>query len=494
MASIFSQLSILVPRVRRLANSAFSTLQVGMACARASRPVEPARLRMPTTTVAYRTTVCLIWGLALWHSWECRGLFVDGSAFLVQIARREWFFDFYNPRLYAMVLGQAPIMTAIFLGVTDLHLLARLLSLGLFALPTALYHLALVRVKDNPVLLAAVIAAIAVVFMTTSFFIVGEYNTAYAIAVLVAVRLVTAERLTVVDGLFLAVIGGLAIRTYEVMIYLGPLLSVMVLWAIWRAPSRPWLPTTLHLLAIVGFIAGMFVAIGSLTRPYSVEHLDETIQTATNFWQNMQFDLAVAAALVVVAWGLVRPRDLMRGKPYYWAAVCLVILALSPLLVLSDTLVRPLAKSQYVARTVAGLVIASIVVFIWAYGTKLRSKLTALAVLSTAEASRRFLTFGLVLLLAVLPSDIFLTRSWVSYLDTVRAMVRNHEGVIAFEDSPLALHPYDLLVEAWILPSQSLALRAKRGDGIIAPPKDFNAWQPFPPADPYPLGKYVWRD
>ena len=55
-------------------------------------------------------------------------------------------------------------------------------------------------------LLAAVIAAIAVVFMTTSFFIVGEYNTAYAIAILVAVRLATAERLTVLDGLFLAVI------------------------------------------------------------------------------------------------------------------------------------------------------------------------------------------------------------------------------------------------------------------------------------------------
>ena len=184
-------------------------------------------------------------------------------------------------------------MTAVFLGVTDLHLLARLLSFGLFALPTALYHLALVRVKDDAVLLAAVIAAIAMVFMTTSFFIVGEYNTAYAIAILVAVRLATAERLTVVDGLVLAVIGGLAIRTYEAMIYLGPLLSLMVLWAIWRAPARPWLPTLLHLLAIVGFIAGMFVAIGSLTRPYSVEHLDETIETATNFWQNMQFDLAV---------------------------------------------------------------------------------------------------------------------------------------------------------------------------------------------------------
>jgi len=446
------------------------------------------------TKVAYRTTVCLIWGLALWHSWESRGLFVDGSAFLVQIARREWFFDFYAPRLYAMVVGQAPIMTAIFLGVTDLHLLARLLSLGLFALPTVLYHLALARVKDDAVLLAAVIAAIGVVFMTTSFFIVGEYNTAYAIAILVAVRLATARQLTWVDGLFLAVIGFLAIRTYEAMLYLGPLLSAMVLWAIWRAPSRPWLPTTLHLVSIAGFIAGMFVAIGSLTRPYSVEHLDETIETATNFWQNMQFDLVVAAALVVVAWALLRPRDLALAKPYRWAAVCLVILALSPLLMLGDVVVRPLAKSQYVARTAAGLIIASIVVFIWAYASNLRGKLPAFVVLGTPEAARRFLIFALLILLAVLPSDISLTQSWVSYLDAMRTTVRDHDGVIAFEDSPLSRHPYDLLVEAWILPSQSLALRAKRGDGIIAPPRDFGAWQPFPPAQPYPLGKYIWRD
>jgi hypothetical protein len=393
-----------------------------------------------------------------------------------------------------MVVGQAPIMTAIFLGVTDLHLLARLLSLGLFALPTVLYHLALARVKDDAVLLAAVIAAIAVVFMTTSFFIVGEYNTAYAIAILVAVRLATARQLTWVDGLFLAVIGFLAIRTYEAMLYLGPLLSAMVLWAIWRAPSRPWLPTTLHLVSIAGFIAGMFVAIGSLTRPYSVEHLDETIETARNFWQNMQFDLVVAAALVVVVWALLRPRDLALAKPYRWAAVCLVILALSPLLMLGDVVVRPLAKSQYVARTAAGLIIASIVVFIWAYASNLRGKLPAFVVLGAPEAARRFLIFALLILLAVLPSDISLTQSWVSYLDAMRTTVRDHDGVIAFEDSPLSRHPYDLLVEAWILPSQSLALRAKRGDGIVAPPRDFGAWQPFPPAQPYPLGKYIWRD
>src|SRR5262249_13874556 len=224
---------------------------------------------MPTKTVAYRATLCLIWGMALWHSWESRGLFVDGSAFLVQIARREWFFDFYGPRLYAMVLGQMPAITGVWLGVTDLHLLARLLSIGLFALPTALYHLALARAKDDEVLLATVIAAIAVVFMTTSFFIVGEYNTAYAIAIVAAVRLATARELTFLDGLFLAMIGVLAMRTYEAMLYLGPTLAGMIAWCVWRAPRRPWLATALHLVSATCFIVGMVVAIRSLARPYS---------------------------------------------------------------------------------------------------------------------------------------------------------------------------------------------------------------------------------
>jgi hypothetical protein len=250
----------------------------------------------------------------------------------------------------------------------------------------------------------------------------------------------------------------------------------------------------LHLLSVVGFMGGMVIAVHSLLKPYSVEHLDETIETASNFWQNLQFDLAFAAVLIVAVWALVRPRDLLTVRPYRWAGLCLVILALSPLLALGDTLVRPLAKSQYVARQAAGLVIVAIVLFIWLYARVLDGKLPAFAVLRQPDAARRFLAFALIVLLAILPSDIYLTRNWTSYLDTMRDEVRARGGVIAFEDSAIARHPYDLLVEAWILPSQSLALRAKRGDGIIAPPRDFNAWQPFPPAEPYPLGKFLWRD
>ncbi len=448
---------------------------------------------MPTI-IAYRTTIGLLWGLALWHSWESRGLFVDGSAFLVQIARREWFFDFYAPRLYAMVIGQIPVMTALFLGVTDLHLMARLLSFGLFVVPTAFYHLALMRAKDDAVLLAAVVAAIAVVFMTTSFFIVGEYNTAYALTILVAVRLATAERLTFFDSLVLAALAFLAMRTYEVMIYLGPLLAAMIFWALRRAPSRPILPTALHVAAAGMFLAGMVVATGSILKPHSEEHLSDTVATAMNFWQNMQFDMVLLAALIVVVWALVKPRALLGGRPYAWAALFLVVLALSPILAMNDTLVRPLAKSQYVARTAAGLVIAAIVIFIWAYCSKVGAKLPVFAVLRMPDAARRFVAFALLMLLAGLPADIYLTRTWMQYLDAVRSVVRAQPGVIAFESTSLSKNPHLHLIEAWILPSQSLVLRAKRGDGIIAPPQNFDSWQPFPPVEPYALGAFVWRD
>ena len=449
---------------------------------------------MPTATVAYRAIVGLLWTLALWHSWECRGLFVDGSAFLVQVARREFFFDFYAPRLYAMILGQAPILTAVFLGVTDLHLLAQLLSLGLFALPTALYHLALMRVKDDPVLLAAVLAAIGVVFMTTSFFIVGEYNTAYAIGIVVAVRLLTAKELSVGDGAFLVAVGLLGIRAYEVMLYLGPLLAAMIAWTVYRIRSRPVVATTLYLISGLTFLGGMWVAADSLIHPFSQDHLSRTAATALDAWQNVQFDLSMGAALVIFGWAMIRPQDLAHRRPYVLAGIFLLLLALSPLLVLTDSLVRPHAKSQYTARSMAGLVVATIIILMWLYTSSLGTRLAALVVLRRPEVSRRMLAFGCLMVLAVMPSNIYLTLEWRSYLETVRSIVRNNTGVVPFESTPLARRPLETLVESWILPSQSLALRAKRTDGIIAPPRGFNSWQPFPPAEPYPLGSYMWHD
>src|SRR4051812_9486405 len=449
---------------------------------------------MISRTTVYRATVAIVWALALWHSWTSRGLFVDGANFLVHIVRQEAFFDFYMPRLYAMVVGQIPIMTAVTLGVTDMHLLARLLSLGLFALPTIFYSLALHRAKDDPVLLAVVIGAIAIVFMTTSFFIVGEYNTLYAVVILIAVRLATAQRLTPWNSIVLLLLSVMAIRTYETMIYLGPLLACIFLWKVWRAPARPWLPILLHLVCAVLMIMAMMVAINSVVHPHSADHLVETWVMAADFWQNIQFDLVLGAALIVVGWALARPQDLKRPLPYLCGGVFLALLALSPLLVLSDGLVRPLAKSQYVARTVSGLIIGTMIVLIVAWRSSVAEKLRMLSALELSAANGRFLTFAFAMLLAGLPADLYLTHSWVGYLDAMRSSVRAQGGVIAVEDTPIGRRPHSLLVENWVLTSQSLLMRGKPTDGVLSPPRDFTEWVPFPPQELPNMGRFYWRD
>src|SRR5262249_39981060 len=150
-------------------------------------------------------------------------------------------------------------------------------------------------------------------------------------------------------------------------------------------------------------------ALDSVIHPHSAEHLEETWHQAFYFWQNMQFDFVFVAALIVVIWGLLRPGDLSGSKPYRWAVICLAILALSPLLALTDTLVRPLAKSQYVARQGGGLVIAFMVIVIWAYKARPEHRVPALAALDAPVAARRLLGLSCLMLLAVVPSDLFLT-------------------------------------------------------------------------------------
>src|ERR1700761_1124514 len=137
-------------------------------------------------------TILLLWCAALWHGWECRGLFSDGSEFLLAMVRYNDFGSAaLDPRSHVVFLTEAPAMLALRLGVADLHWLARLYSFSLFGVPTALYALALWRARRDPLVLATTLAAVATVFMTTSYFIVGEYNTAYACAILAAVYLAT---------------------------------------------------------------------------------------------------------------------------------------------------------------------------------------------------------------------------------------------------------------------------------------------------------------
>ena len=485
-----------------------------------------------------RTTICILWLLVLWNSWECRGLLGDGALVLAEAVRKDWFFNFdAKAREYAIGTSQIPLVVGLKLDVKDLHWLARLQSFGAFALPTALYQIALMRAKDDAVLLAAVILAISMVFLTTSFFIVGEYNTAYATAIAAATWVATADRPRLSSGIALVVLAVLALRTYEVFVYLGPLLAFMIVCAIprdlrprwfagrsrfgflvftglliavtvlaflgvfptplcvtallvtvglvqWRHPRcRPELAGFLYVLAALLFLTSMLVAIDSVARMGGAGTMHRTVFA---FWRNMPFDLALGATLVMVFWSVAKPADLGLNRPYLWAGLWLVGLALLPLIPLGDT-VRPLDTHYYNTRTICGLVTAGVAVFIWARRAYAGTVLAVFGILQTPEAGRRLLGFSFAMLLAMLPSEIGVTKTWISVLDTIRKVVQTREGTIAFESLPSEIPRYYWLY-AEFMPNLSLILRSRLTDSVVAFPGGNT--QEVPAA----LGEYFWRN
>ena len=180
---------------------------------------------------AYRGVVLLLWTLAAYNAFECRGLFWDGSAFLVNLLDSEWFHDFYAARAHVDWLTQAPMLLLAEAGVRDTRLLAMAYSASLFAVPATLYHFALARVRHDVPLLVVVVAIVAGVYLPTSFFIVGEYNVTFAAVTATMAVTLTAGIRSVRDVVILCVLGALCLRSYEAMIYFGPLLAAAIVWA-----------------------------------------------------------------------------------------------------------------------------------------------------------------------------------------------------------------------------------------------------------------------
>lgn len=496
---------------------------------------------MSLSQTAYRATVCALWALGVWNAWECLGLYSDGSLFMIQSVRRMSFWVFDPARDYIYGLTQIPLVIALHLGVTDLHWLARVYSIGLIVVPTSLYHLALIRAKSDTILLAVTIAVVAMVFMTTSFFIEGEYNAAFAIGILIAIWLATADKLRMADGVVLVLVATFALRMYEIFLYLGPLLAGMTAWtahrgwlqsggqgnrlvlpmaiialaaiflAWWdtyailfclpplvvagifwgrhRPESRTSLAAGLYLLAAALLLAGSVIAADSLVRRLSF--LVDTVWSARGSWHNAQLILLLSAASVVVIWGLVRPNDLRRRRPYALACCILALLALSPLLAQQIPWLRPDPSAHYEARNAAGLVTAAAVAFIAVRMFRDGAWFAGLTILKNPPVARNLLAFSSLMLLAVLPSSISMTTHWISFLEAMRTTVRTHQGVVPVADTALSRPPHVFFADPEFLISLSLALRATPGDGILVAPDFHTALMPTELPD---LGPFFWRD
>lgn len=431
--------------------------------------------------VAYRGTVLLLWGLAAWNAFACRGLFWDGASFLANLLETRTFHDFYPARAHVAWLTQWPVLLLVRAGVADTHLLAIVFSATLLAVPAALYHLALARVRDRGVLLAAVIAAIATVYLPTGFFIVGEYNIAYAAVTAVFAIALTGDAPNRRDGGLLLALGLLCIASYEAMIYLGPLSAAVIVWSA-RRDGEP-AGRLLALMAALAFLGAAVVSGSTIVEYWGHAHFVEVRGAAWRFWQNLQFVVVLAGFALIALVSLVLPSWLAGPGPVVVALVTGIVLAATPWfrqLVDPESMIFP--PAHYLARSAAGGLLVALLSAMWLHVAWPQARWRLLAMLHRPIVARRLVAAMFVLMLAGAVPDIALSRYWLDYLAWFRGIVTTRTGLVYAEELPMGQWPNRLFAQDWTYPALSALVRSAPGQAIVVTRNDYKSNPPFDPS------------
>jgi len=431
--------------------------------------------------IAYRGTVLLLWGLAAWNAVTCRGLFWDGASFLANMLETQGFHDFYPARAHIAWLTEAPVLLLVRAGVRNTHLLAIAFSAMLLAVPTALYHLALARVRDKGALLAAVIAVIATVYLPTCFFIVGEYNIAYAAVTAVFAVALTNDRVSWRDGTLLLALGLLCIASYEAMIYLGPLSAAVLVWSAGRQGDP--VARLLALAAALAFLGAAVVSGSTVIEYWNHEHFIKVRGTMWEFWQNLQFVVVATGFALIAVVSLVWPSWMTGRGPIVAALAAGAVLASTPWfrqLLDPESMIFP--PSHYLARSAAGGLLIALLSAMWLHVACPHARWRPLAMLHRPAVVRPLTTAMFVLVLAGAVPDLALSRYWLDYLGWFRGVVTTRTGLVYADELPMGQWPQRLFAQDWSYPALSVLLRSALDQAIVVTRNDYRSSLPFDPS------------
>lgn len=449
-------------------------------------------MRGPSQVALCTAVAALLWGLAIHNALASRALFWDGASFLVNLLDHGRFHDFYAARAHVDWLTQVPVLLAVEWGVRDTGVLAIVYSATLFALPTAFYHFALVRVRRDPILLAAVLAVIAVIYLPTSFFIVGEYNVAFACVTAAVAVAVTGDARSRGDAVLLLLFGVLCLRSYEAMIYLGPLVAAVILWSTRR--SNDVAVKTFGVLASLAFLGAAIVSAATIADYWDHPHFMKVRSTSVDFWQNMQFAIPLSGFLICAIRGMRRPVWLQGRGPLYVMAAIVVLLAISPWWrnVHPPSILYP--PSHYVARQAAGILLAALLAGMWIQVAR-RDPPAVFAAVRPPEIARRLMLTMTALTFAAAVPDVALTRLWSGYLDRLQVVVNERSGIVRAETLPLHDWPNKLFFQDWSYPALSALVSRTPGRAYVVSDQDYLSNPPFEPACGLlpKLKGYGWR-
>jgi hypothetical protein len=182
--------------------------------------------------------------------YAARGLYSDGSFWLVEMLSRGGFYIFDTHRAYVQALVQAPVVLAIWLGTTDLNLLIRLHSFGFVGVPIV-FWLGALLLHFRTCFFWLFLSAYCVTYLRSNFFAAGEFSATYSLAAFCTAILLR-DRLSYQLVLLLTLASAILIYSYEATLFLGLFLATLVVvrWCKVRVDK-----STVKLCLVVPFMA-----------------------------------------------------------------------------------------------------------------------------------------------------------------------------------------------------------------------------------------------
>ena len=201
-------------------------------------------------------TLLLIVFIGISGVYSARGLYSDGSHWLIEMLPRGGFFIFDPHRAFVQILEELPVAIAIWAGVLDLNVLIRTHSFGFIAVPLAFWLGAMwLHIRTN--LFWFFIIAFSVSYLRSGFFAAGEFSTAYAMTAF-CVAILLSQRISFLMGLLLLGAATALIYSYEATAFLGGFLTILAILRIVNFPANSTFNKLLMLVAGVIFIYGAY--------------------------------------------------------------------------------------------------------------------------------------------------------------------------------------------------------------------------------------------
>lgn len=412
--------------------------------------------------------------------WGNLGLFGDGSFFLLRLMAGPdaplpgmWFGPFAsNPeRTLVTAIMQTPVVVAQGMGLHDLGLLTRLFSAGL-VMTTSLVWFAAAWLQRHTGIFWLFMLMWASTQLVSGFFAIGEYNPTYALAGLAGSLVLGRSNASLWRSLALTMVSLSLLRSYESMLFLGPVLCVLTILSIRKGRPRG-VSLALWRLSAVVFGVDAIAGLWSIFSPINPGSMGSA--AAAMRLDMLSHDPRVVLSSLAVLGLLVML--FTANRTFGWSVVAgglgagfvAGMLPLVPYLqdVLPDAADAgwPPNWMYYNARIASGvlllvlLLLAGLVHFSYRWSLDSRHGILVGAV--CAGLSIAFVAN---------------TLAFAAWLGDFSGNIPQ-SGTIAWDQAGVS----DRFVWQWTSPSLSVLLRSESSTGVLLNSESYAGWEPFDP-------------